>query len=74
VKLANRYGGYEIRGGGGSGGDGSGRGASRPEIASGTIASGSTEVITRQSHFPQNCESFIRHNDPRAITSRATYD
>lgn len=61
--------GYEIRGGG----DGSGRGASGPEIASGAIAGGSTEVITRQSHLPQNCKSFIRHNDPRAITSRATY-
>jgi len=46
---------------------------SGPEIASGAIVGGSTEVITRQSHLPQNCKSFIRHNDPRAITSRATY-
>jgi len=55
-------------------GDGSERGVSGPEIASKAIAGGSTEVITRQSHLPQNCKSFIRHNDPRAITSRATYD
>lgn len=31
-------------------------------------------VITRQSHFSQNCESFIRHNDPRPTTSHATYE
>lgn len=31
-------------------------------------------VITRQSHLSQNCESFIRHNDPCPITSHATYD
>lgn len=69
TKPANRYGSYEIRGGG----DGSGRDTSGPEIAFRAIACGSTEVITRQSHLPQNCKSFIRHNDPRAITSCATY-
>jgi len=39
----------------------------------GTAAGGVTDIITRQSHLPQNCKSFIRHNDLRAITSRATY-
>lgn len=41
--------------------------ASGPEIASGAIAAArggeERKVITRQSHLPQNCKSFIRHND-----------
>jgi len=45
----------------------------RKSQSGGTDASGVTDVIARQSHLPQNCKSFIRHNDPRAITSRATY-
>lgn len=39
-----------------------------------TQFAGGTGVITRQSHLSQNCESFIRHNDPCPITSHATYD